>query len=234
MIDKINPLLKMVTTLIISFSLAFVYNYKLNLSIIFICILLILTSKRVRLQHALVFIVPITFASLGTFFTAFYYMNENSEIVKNLSEMIISKRVTIGIILSTRIIAYSMLGIIFVLTVDKMNWIYNLMKYLKLPPYYAYSMLISVTLVPMIKKEFDHAKLSLKLRDNTTFSNTKVLTNMLIHSIKWSELAALSMEAKGFQNEGRSYYINPKIKSWEVVFCIACLVAFFVSIGQLK
>lgn len=230
MIDKLNPILKCIVIIILSLMLSQVYNYKVNIIVIAICILLMLSSKRIKIKYLLLFSIPIIITGIGTFFTHFYYTDANTKVAKNIVDIIINLNFTMGIIMFTRLIAFALMGVLFVLTTDKMYFIYSLMKYLKLPALYAYGVLIAINLAPMMKNEFNNSKLSLKIRHNVEFSYTKVLTNMLIHSIKWSEMAALAMEAKGFQNENRSYYIEPVIKLWGIVFSIACILLFILFV----
>ena len=181
-LHKINPFYKFVAVFVLAISLTFTSSATLNMGIFFVCILLLITGSD-KIISALKFCIPILLIAAGLF----------------VSGANIGGSQHSGLLMATRVIAFSGFGMVFSLTTQPHDFMRSLQKDAKLPRKFAYGILCAFNLVPYIKNEYVNARLALQVRGvRLSAFSAKPLFSMLVNSIRWSEMLSMAMQSKGF------------------------------------
>ena len=181
-LSKINPFYKFVAVIASSVALAFTSSIIVNVGTVLVCLLLLATGSR-KLLSALKLSVPILVLAVGLYITGANYGSHREY----------------GILLSTRIIAFFGLAMVFSVTTDPYDFMKSLQKDAKLPRKFAYGILCAFHLLPYIKNEYNNARLALAVRGvRVGVLSSKPLFSMLVNSIRWSEMLSMAMQSKGF------------------------------------
>ena len=236
-LEKLNPSLKALTVLLCAIELSFQYLAGLNTAVFLVCLLLLIFCSDASLKTALQILIPAFIAALGLFFMGLYYARGNSLTDAELSGLsslpyavraALSTNFGAALQLATRLLAFAGLGVLFALTTDRELFLYSLMRQCRLPAGFAYGILAAVHLM---LREFKTVRLAFRVRGLRPgpFSLGPVFT-MLVNSIRWSESVAMAMESKGFSGEQpRSYYLRPKVRWYDWLFCLGALGAILAG-----
>lgn len=145
-------------------------------------------------------------------------------------------QLTIALSLSFRVLAFSMLSLLFAFTTAPVKFVMSLMQQLKLSPKLAYSVLVGYHFLPLIKDEFIQIKQVHEMRsvhvERRGLHRLTVLFRMLIPtlagSVRKAESAAFAMEARGFKGEARTAYYRPIVLNHSD-FWLAVLFAILLA-----
>lgn len=216
---KLNPGYKFLTLIIASLLLSLTYNIRLNLIIFGVAIVLTLTTPGVNRKNWAISMIPFLIAAFGMFMTGIIFpaANEGGKIVGLMGERVIyATSFDSALKLTTRILAYGGLGMLFACTTNSMELIMSLMQQFHLSPKFAYGILAAYHFFPVIKSEYKTVDASLKVRGIKAgpFSK-KRLFPMLVHAIERSEGLAMAMESRGFDDK------SPRGVAFKVKFGIA-------------
>lgn len=113
----LNPAMKFVTLLCVTFVLAFRYNPVLNLAVFVLCMAALLVSK-VRLKTG-TSDAAILLAATGMFFTGYRFSADASMPVAAADFLVSDSRVWNGVAQASRVLAYAGVGFLFTLTTDR-------------------------------------------------------------------------------------------------------------------
>ena len=222
MIDKINPFCKTIGILSTALLLAAVPGYRVNLLMMGLALLFLLTSKRTSFVRAFKFLLPALLIALSFFFAGMRFY-KGGEVVES-SNLTIYQASALppsyanGLMLSTRIMAYAMLGVVFGLTTKNDEMIASAIQQGRMKPEMAYGILASVHLLPTIKEEYRKSKLAYRVRGVKGKSLIMgPIFCMLVRTVRWSEFLAMAMEARGFSNE-RTSYLKMKVRPADIIF----------------
>ena len=128
--------------------------------------------------------------------------------------------------LSSRILALGFVGISLTTSIDKNEFIASLIKQLKVPIEIAFSILVAINFLTLIKTEYEQSKLALRIRGVSGGAvYLKALTTMLIRLIRQSEYTAMAMELRGFSKE-RIQRLKPSITIIDLMY--SSFMMFFV------
>lgn len=247
-LENWNPAVKMSTVFIMSFALAFKDSTGLNLAVFVLVLMLILICSRAEPRRLLYFLLPALFAASGIFVMGLYHGRGSGDAALSVMSMgdsgiwsavpYMARAVTRGdwvsaCQLSSRVLAYAGLGILFTLTTDKESFVLSLMHQFRLSPKFAYGILAAVSLLPHIQREYGQVRLAFKTRGIPVGAlSPRLLYTMLVNAIHWSEYVAMAMESKGFCGDGpRSYYQLPGLGIGDIAAALICLSA--LGIGML-
>ena len=184
-LHKINPFYKCVTVIVMAVALTFTSSAVLNMGVFFACILLLITGSD-KILSALKFCIPMLFIAAGLY----------------ISGANIGGSQQTGLLLATRVIAFTGFGLVFSLTTDPFDFMKSLQNDAKLPRKFAYGILCAFNLVPYIKNEYENARLALAVRGvRFGFFSAKPLFSMLVSSVRWSEMLSMAMQSKGFDEQ---------------------------------
>ena len=224
--NGLNPFLKAVSVLIAGLMLAFSYLVSLNLAVCGLCLALLCFFSRAKLSTMGKILIPAMIAAVSLFMTGLLHSSggggsvagsENFQVAMNSSLSVYN-----AMQLSTRVMAFAMLGILFSLTTDGELFIQSLMHQCGLKPKFAYGILAAFHLMPHIGEEYRNAKLAFSVRGMKTgpFS-TKPLFAAMVNCLRWSESIAMAMESKGFDGDGkRTYYYVTRVHWYDGAFLV--------------
>jgi len=222
MLEKINPSVKVITTLLCVILLSFQYLVSLNLTVFCLSLVLLLGFSRAKPGAIFRILIPACVVSFGLFVTGLYYAKggsltsaelENLAAVPYAVRAAMSTNLYAALQLATRLLAYAGFGILFSLSTDGEAFIASLMHQCRLPVKFAYGILAAIHLMPTLVREFRQVRLAFRVRGLPVrwYSLPPIFT-MLVNSIRWSETVAMAMESKGFCSDApRTYAFVPKV-----------------------
>ena len=225
--EKLNPLYKMITVIVAAVILSFNHSVMLNVIVFFISILLILLFSKAKKSSFLKLLIPLSIITVSLYFTgaknaqgslvASYAIGDYT--LASLGELSPSY---MGLQLSTRVMGYVGLGILFSLTTPSEDLVLSLMHQTKVKPKFAYGVLAAFHLMPNIKRELEDAKLAYKVRGiKVSKLSLKPFFAAMVNCIRWSETLAMAMESKGFDGDGkRTFDRQLKVRACDIAVLI--------------
>lgn len=233
--ERCNPFVKCLAILSCGLILAFGSSVLLNLLVLAVCLALLLFGSRARLSVMGKLALPALLAAASIFFTGLFFTNGRSSAPpaawgnQSLNFEVMSysmASVYNAAQLSTRILAYAGLGVLFALTTDGERFVQSLMHQCRLPPQYAYGVLAAFHLMPAIGAEYRRVRLAYRVRGlpASPLAPGPVFT-ALVNVVHWSENVAMAMESKGFDGGGpRSCYIMTPVRWFDWGFLAAAVL----------
>lgn len=214
---SINPTCKFIGTLLPGVLLALYYLPALNLAVFAACVAGTL-SARVSLKSLLAVLLPALLVAAGMFMTAYQFSSDT--VVGAHRDLFSDGRVYNGLLLSGRVLAFSGLGALFVLTTDPIEFIRSLNQQLKLPASIAYSMIAVWGILPKMRREYAATRAAFRARGlRVGFISAALLIPLLVKSARWSEALACAMESKGFSDSGaRTHYHKLTVGAGDIAF----------------
>ena len=231
MLEKWNPTIKAASILISVLLLSFQYKIILNIAVFIIALTLLLFCSKTTPSNVLKLLIPAFIAAFGLFMTGLYYAKGSSisaEAIDQVStapyilQAALANNIHTALQLSTRLLAFASLGMLFALTTKSDYFIASLLHQLKLSPKFAYGILAAFHLMPGMIREFKQVRIAYKVRGiPTTPWSMKPVFTMLVNAVRWSESIAMAMESKGFSGESkRTYYSVPKVHVGDILGAI--------------
>lgn len=227
MLERWNPAVKAATVLLCVILLSFEYLVRLNLLVLAVCLLLLIFCSHVSLKKIAILLVPAGIAAFGLFIMGLYYARGGSSQAVDLSSLsavpysvraAMSQNLYTALQLSTRLLAYAGLGILFALSTDGDFFIASLLHQCHLSPKFAYGILAAFHLMPGMEREYAKVRTAFAVRGLRVgpFSMKPVFT-MLVNSVRWSDSIAMAMESKGFCGDApRTYYSVPRVRWYDL------------------
>ncbi len=231
MMEKLNPFWKAVTILCAGLLLAFGYSVLLNVLTIAICLLLMLFFSRAKMSSLVKVLLPALLAAASLFMTGLLYSNDaGGETVRDFSLAVhMVGSVYSAVQLSTRVLAFAFLGMLFALTTRSEEFIGSLMHQCKVKPKFAYGILAAFHLMPHIGKEYQNAVLAFRTRGiHTGKLSLKPVSAALVNCIRWSENVAMAMESKGFDGDSERTFYHVTVVRWYDFVFLGAWMAFLV------
>ena len=213
----INPFMKLLGVFIPAIILAFTYLPELNFTV-FGIIMIYLVLRSDKLKQLFLFMIPVLILCVGMFFTGYQFRSD--AYIGAQEGLFTDAAVYNGLQLSSRVLVFAVLGLVFVMTTDKMVLVRSLEQKLRLPPKFVYGVLAAWELLPNIKYEYTKTRTAFRARGlNPAIISPKLLTPMLVKAVRWSEALSSAMESKGFNgNTERSYYEKIRISYADIAF----------------
>lgn len=222
---SLNPSLKLLGLLAVTFLLAARHDPVLNLSAFAVSLAAMLLS-RARLKPLCLMLLPVLLAAAGMFFTGYRFAAGGSMPVRAESLHIGSSAIWNGMTLSSRVLAYAGLGLLFALTTDRIDLIRSFRKQLRVPTIFAYGLLAAWGVFPHMAQEYRRTKAAFRARGIPVIPlSPALLRPLLVKSVRWSEELAIAMESKGFDGGAERSEFDPirvRIRDWS--FLAACCV----------
>ncbi|MCT4786704.1 energy-coupling factor transporter transmembrane component T family protein [Exiguobacterium aestuarii] len=230
-LHDMNPTVKFLTLTFVMFGLALFYNPWTQLVIVVGTVLIQWMATNVSWKRWLLFLIPFLITALGTFWTTLVFGKDlgGETLVTILSQEVTIEERDVAIALSLRVLAFTVLSLLFMLTTDSKRFVMSLMQQAKLSPTIAYSALVGFRFIPLLKRELQQLQYAHRLRGvplDTRWERLrhvpKLLLPLLAGSIRRAERVAFSMEARGFTGGKRTIYDRVEVKSsdfiWSGVF----------------
>lgn len=220
-LEKINPFIKVVTILVCGILMALTSSWKLNLAVLIAALLALLLLSNCKLSSLVKTFVPVILLAGAVFVSGMSYGKSaaQSASIYDVASM------DSALLLSTRILAYVGMGMLFALSTDQKEFIMSLMHQAHVKPKFAYGVLAAVNLIPTLRREWDEVNLAYRARKKRTgLLPIGPLFNTLVNGIRWSENVAMAMESKGFDGDGsRTFAITTRVRAGDVCFAVLCI-----------
>ncbi|BEU88951.1 hypothetical protein TAMA11512_24150 [Selenomonas sp. TAMA-11512] len=217
----LNPAVQLTVSFLLSLVVLVTHSWKLNLALALASLAMILLFRRQPWRHVGQLLLGLVFMT-GVYFLTTYLHPNQSRIVESAGHTAFSVALEMG----SRIFALGSVGISLCTSIEKNYFIASLIRQCKVPVPIAYSILVAINFLGLIRGEYEQAKLALRLRG---FSGASVylqaLLTMLIRLIRQSEYTATAMEARGFSKR-RLQKITPCIAAIDIVYI--CVIACYV------
>lgn len=220
-LEKINPFIKVVTILVCGILMALTSSWKLNLAVLIAALLALLLLSNCKLSSLVKTFVPVILLAGAVFASGMSYGKSaaQSASIYDVASM------DSALLLSTRILAYVGMGMVFALSTDQKEFIMSLMHQAHVKPKFAYGVLAAVNLIPTLRREWDEVNLAYRARKKRTgLLPIGPLFNTLVNGIRWSENVAMAMESKGFDGDGsRTFAITTRVRAGDICFAVLCI-----------
>lgn len=220
-LEKINPFIKVVTILVCAILMALTSSWKLNLAVLIAALLALLLLSNCKLSSLVKTFVPVILLAGAVFVSGMSYGKSaaQSASIYDVASM------DSALLLSTRILAYVGMGMVFALSTDQKEFIMSLMHQAHVKPKFAYGVLAAVNLIPTLRREWDEVNLAYRARKkHTGLLPIGPLFNTLVNGIRWSENVAMAMESKGFDGDGsRTFAITTRVRAGDICFAVLCI-----------
>lgn len=220
-LEKINPFIKVVTILVCGILMALTSSWKLNLAVLIAALLALLLLSNCKLSSLVKTFVPVILLAGAVFVSGMSYGKSaaQSASIYDVASM------DSALLLSTRILAYVGMGMLFALSTDQKEFIMSLMHQAHVKPKFAYGVLAAVNLIPTLRREWDEVNLAYRARKKRTgLLPIGPLFNTLVNGIRWSENVAMAMESKGFDGDGsRTFAITTRVRARDICFAVLCI-----------
>lgn len=220
-LEKINPFIKVVTILVCGILMALTSSWKLNLAVLIAALLALLLLSNCKLSSLVKTFVPVILLAGAVFVSGMSYGKSaaQSASIYDVASM------DSALLLSTRILAYVGMGMVFALSTDQKEFIMSLMHQAHVKPKFAYGVLAAVNLIPTLRREWDEVNLAYRARKKRTgLLPIGPLFNTLVNGIRWSENVAMAMESKGFDGDGsRTFAITTWVRAGDICFAVLCI-----------
>lgn len=222
LLEKINPMVKVVTILILCVMMALTRSWQVNLWIFGVNMALLLLLSGCSLKRLFGTLLPVCLLAGAVFVSGLL----NGKAEQTASSIYQVTTVGSALMLSTRILAYVSFGLLFALSTDPREFIMSLMHQAKLKPKFAYGVLAAYHLVPTLRREWDEVNLAYLARQKSTgVLPLGPLFNTLVNGIRWSENVAMAMESKGFDGEAkRTFRMVTRVSARDFAWA-ACMLA---------
>lgn len=223
---SLNPAVKFMALLCMTFVLAYKYDPVLNIAVFLFCMAVLLASG-VKLKLLGACMIPILLAAVGMFFTGYRFSGEISMPVSAADFRISDSHMWNGIAQASRVLAYAGAGYLFTMTTDRILMVKSFEKQFHLPKMWAYGLLAAWGIFPQAIQEYKRTRAAFRARGIFVFPiSPSLLKPLLVKTVRWSEELSIAMESKGFSGEERrteSVDIPIRIRDW--IFLIGCLAA---------
>ena len=215
--NKLNPGYKLLSLIIASLLLSLTFQVRLNLVIAVVCFLVTFCTPGVNRRKLMIGMVRFLLAALGMFTAGLFFGNggnEGVDVTMFGQRTLYASNMTTAMQLSSRILAYGGLGMLYAFTSNAFELVMSLMQQFHLPPKFAYGILAAYHFFPVVREEYDIVGAALQVRGVKTGPvSTKRLFPMLVQAMERSESLAMAMESRGFQDEA------PRAQAFQVGVC---------------
>lgn len=227
----LNPAVKFLGLLLVTFFLAFRFNPALNLLVFVVCIAAMLLS-RVKGKTLFWLMVPVALAAAGMFFTGYRFSASDSMPVSAADFLVSDSRLWNGIAQASRVLAFAGLGLLYTLTTDKITMVSSFRRQFRLPQVFAYGLLAAWGLFPQTVLEYRRTRAAFRARGIRVFPvSPALLKPLLVKAVRWSEELAIAMESKGFSgHEERTEYEPVRVRARDGIFFAVCLAVLFLPV----
>lgn len=224
-LEHMNPSVKAVTILLCGVVLVFTKSWKLNLAVMLVCLAALAIGTRCKWgMFCKTFGLALLIAA-AVFYSGLVFGKPDT----STEQIYAAATMGSAMLMSSRILAYVSMGLLFALSSDRKEFVASLMHQCHLKPKFAYGVLAALHLLPTLQQEWQEVRLAYEVRGRRK-GIFGPLFNTLVNSIRWSENVAMSMESKGFDGDGeRSFFIVTEIRATDVLIAAAALMLLAVG-----
>lgn len=229
---RLNPACKFIGLLVPTFLLALRQNPLCNLLVFTLSLLAIFASK-VKLTTVTGLFAPVILAAAGMFMTGYRFSADSGLPVNAANLHMGSSAVWNGLLLSSRVMAFAGLGLLYTLTTDKIRLVQSFQRQFHLPQLFAYGLLAAWGIFPHMAQEYRRTRAAFRARGKAVLPfSPALLKPLLVKSVRWSEELSIAMESKGFSGSApRTVFDPPVVGPADMLFCgCTCIVLPVLSV----
>lgn len=223
----LNPGYKFLTILIVSLMLSFSGNVRLNLLIFALAVITLVCTPGVNKKRMLLAFVPFLLAAAGMFTVGLLFSSAPPGAdVEVVTVTINVTSLQSALHLSSRVLAFGGVGLLFAMTTGAMDFVMSLMQQFSLPPKFAYGLLAAYHFFPVVRSEYRIVRGSLAVRGVRAGPlSPKCLMPMLVHAFERSESLAMAMESRGFDSDAkRAVAFAVPLRKRDFLFLAGCIL----------
>ncbi|MBM7572174.1 energy-coupling factor transporter transmembrane component T family protein [Aquibacillus albus] len=244
-IHNVNPSIKAITIIVSVFLLALVFDPITPLCFVIWIWILTIGVAKIHWKKYLVYFSPFFIFALGMFWTNVMFANEPNnpaDVITLFGREFPTEDVNTALALSLRILSFTSLSLLFLLTTNIVHFILSLMQQCKLPPKLAYGILAGYRFLPMMKDELVLIHAAHRVRGVNRAKTMKEAFQqykrfaipLLASAIRKAERTAIAMESKGFTgSRDRTFYrqftIGPK--DWLFLVMMLGMLLIFITVS---
>ena len=227
---SLNPACKLIGLVVPTLLLAGLHHPAVNLAVFAVCLAALLLS-RANVKVLAGALLPVLLVAVGMFSTG-YHFHAGAGMPINAAAPVRN-----GLVLGSRVLAFAGLGLLFVLTTDRILLVRSLQQQLRLPPVFAYGLLAAWGILPNMMEEYKRTRAAFAARGIRVFPvSPALLKPLLVKSVRWSEELSIAMESRGFDGRVPRTCSQPlRLRPVDVLFPIlscALFLALFFLLGR--
>ena len=220
---SLNPACKLIGLVVPTLLLAGLHHPAVNLAVFAVCLAALLLS-RANVKVLAGALLPVLLVAVGMPINA-------------AAQALTGAAVWNGLVLGSRVLAFAGLGLLFVLTTDRILLVRSLQQQLRLPPVFAYGLLAAWGILPNMMEEYKRTRAAFAARGIRVFPvSPALLKPLLVKSVRWSEELSIAMESRGFDGRVPRTCSQPlRLRPVDVLFPIlscALFLALFFLLGR--
>lgn len=245
-LHDMNPALKFLFVVISMLTLAWFFN-PWTPALFFTGILTVqLLCSAVNWKLWLLLMIPFSMTAVGYLWTTIVFAADSSgTVIWTWNSIVVTdEQLSRALSLALRVIAFSAISLLFILTTQPVKFIMSLMQQLRLSPKLAYSILVGYQFLPVIKDEFIQIRHAHRLRGvgaekwwwQRLYGMRRLLIPLLAAAVRKAERAAFAMEARGFTGQPRSEFFKPvtvRLTDWMLLTLFLTLLTACCWLGVL-
>ncbi len=243
-LHEMNPALKFLVVVISMLTLAWFFN-PWTPALFFIGILTVqLLFSSVNWKLWLLLMIPFSITAVGYLWTTILFAADTGGTVIwtwNSIE-VTDEQLTRALSLALRVIAFSSISLLFILTTQPVKFIMSLMQQFRLSPKLAYSIMVGYQFLPVIKEEFIQIRHAHRLRGvglekwwwQRLYGMKRILIPLLAAAVRKAERVAFAMEARGFTGKPRTEFFKPvtvRLNDWALMILFLLLLTASCTLG---
>lgn len=219
---QLNPTVKFSVILLVGLIVSFQNNLRLNL--ILVILFATITAVYLPILKWLRLWLWLSLAAIGVFFSGYFFLQEKT-VGGQWYGWHLSGQTRYGLQLATRIYSFSFLGASFAATTTLPALIESLQQQLHLPPQFAYGIMAAFHVAPLIPPVYRQTQLSLWSRGlSAPWLSARLMTPLLVKSVRWSEILATAMISRGFTAEApRTHFKKYQIQWFDWLFAVSLI-----------
>ena len=227
---SLNPACKLIGLVVPTLLLAGLHHPAVNLAVFAVCLAALLLS-RANVKVLAGALLPVLLVAVGMFSTGYHFHAGAGMPINAAAQALTGAAVWNGLVLGSRVLAFAGLGLLFVLTTDRILLVRSLQQQLRLPPVFAYGIL------PNMMEEYKRTRAAFAARGIRVFPvSPALLKPLLVKSVRWSEELSIAMESRGFDGRVPRTCSQPlRLRPVDVLFPIlscALFLALFFLLGR--
>lgn len=227
--NALNPGVLLLGSVLLSMVVLVRHSWEMNVAFAAFSFVLIACCRRRTWRRIGALLAGLSGLSVVYFLTAYFHPKQS--LVTGLAE---NTAFFIALELDSRVFALGAIGISLCTSIEKNAFIASLIQQFRIPVPIAYSILVAINFLGLIRSEYQQAELALRMRGVSGLSvHSKALLTMIIRLIRQSEYTAIAMEAKGFSAR-RVQRIVPRITRLDAAYIgfVCCCVLAALVVGQ--
>ena len=226
---SLNPACKLIGLVVPTLLLAGLHHPAVNLAVFAVCLAALLLS-RANVKVLAGALLPVLLVAVGMFSTGYHFHAGAGMPINAAAQALTGAAVWNGLVLGSRVLAFAGLGLLFVLTTDRI-------LQLRLPPVFAYGLLAAWGILPNMMEEYKRTRAAFAARGIRVFPvSPALLKPLLVKSVRWSEELSIAMESRGFDGRVPRTCSQPlRLRPVDVLFPIlscALFLALFFLLGR--